>query len=65
MVAAISGGCRPWHRASPQPVTPSSVISSTIIVLRRLTQPIEKANGSSSGVDSTWVLRSRIFINFS
>ena len=62
MVRAISGGCRPWHSDSPQPVTPSSVSSSTIIVLRRVTQPIENEKGSSSSVRSTWVLMSTIFM---
>src|SRR5207245_2266133 len=27
--AAISGGCRPWHSASPQPTIPSSLLTST------------------------------------
>jgi len=43
-------------------VTPSSVTTSTIIVLRFFTQPMEKAKGSSSGVESTWVLTSMIFM---
>src|SRR5262249_47994292 len=60
--AAISGGCRPWQSDSPQPVMPSSVTSSTTMVLRRVTQPIENANGSSSGVESTWVLIAVIFM---
>ena len=58
MEAAMSCGRRPWHSDSPQPVMFASVMSSTIMVLRRLTQPMEKANGTSSGVDRAWVLMS-------
>src|SRR3712207_7942180 len=60
--AATCGGCSPWHNDSPQPVTPSSVETSTIIVLRLWTQPCEKEKGSSSGVDSTWGTTSTIFM---
>src|SRR5918993_5590614 len=60
--AATSGGCSPWHNDSPQPVTSSSVKTSTIIVLRLSTQPCEKEKGSSSGVDTTWGTMSTIFM---
>jgi len=32
------------------------------MVPRRVTQPMENENGSSSGVDRTWVLMSTIFM---
>src|SRR3712207_9009003 len=51
--AAISGGCSPWHRDSPQPEKPSSVLTSTTIALRLPTRPCENAKGSSSDVDRT------------
>src|SRR5688500_3841871 len=60
--AAISGGCRPWHSASPHPDRPSSVTISTIVAARCSTNPCENANGSSSALRSDQVLMSAIFI---
>ena len=54
-VAAISGGSRPCANASPQPVMPSSVSTSTNVAERWLTQPCENANGSASGLLRTWI----------
>src|ERR671917_858018 len=51
--AAISGGWSPWHRDSPQPELPSSVLTSTTIALLLSTRPCENAKGTSSGVDRT------------
>src|SRR5687768_8119318 len=61
-VAAISGGSSPWANASPQPVMPASVITSTSVAQRWRTQPWENANGSASALFRTWILSSVIFI---
>src|SRR5437868_6541841 len=60
--AAISGGCRPWQSASPQPTMPSSVLTSTIVAPRLFTQPCENANGCSSGERRTWTRMPLIFM---
>ncbi len=49
-VAAISGGSSPCANASPQPLMPSSVSTSTSVAERCRTQPCENANGSESGL---------------
>jgi hypothetical protein len=59
--AAICGGSRPCANASPQPVMPSSVITSTIVDERCRTQPWENAKGVSRGVRSGWMRMSVIF----
>ena len=61
--AAISGGCNPWQRASPQPVMPSSVSTSTSVAPRLATQPCENANGCSSGERRTWTRMPVIFMS--
>ncbi len=61
VAAAISGGCRPWQSASPQPVTPSSVVTSTMVAPRLATQPCENANGCASGERRTCARTSVIF----
>jgi len=49
---AMSGGWSPLHRASPKPLTPSSVSTSTSMVLRRWTAPgWEKKKASPNGAD--------------
>jgi hypothetical protein len=52
IAAEICGGCSPWQSASPQPLTPSSVRTSTSVAPRDPTQPCEKANGCASGETS-------------
>src|SRR5437868_14337507 len=61
-VAAISGGSSPCAKASPQPLTPSSVRTSTMVAERWRTQPCENANGSASALFNTWIRISVIFI---
>src|SRR5882672_12309908 len=60
--AAISGGSRPCANASPQPVSPVSVCTSTSVAERCVTQPCENANGSASGLLRTWIAMPVIFI---
>src|SRR3712207_7010814 len=60
--AANSGGCSPWHRDSPQPEMPSSVLTSTTIALRLSTHPCENAKGSSRSEEHTSELQSRQYL---
>jgi len=46
--ADISGGSKPWQKASPQPESPSLVFISTSVAERLFTQPWEKAKGTSN-----------------
>ena len=63
-VADISGGSKPWQKASPQPESPSLVFISTSVAERLFTQPWEKAKGTSNSDFIIWIIISVIFSYF-